>query len=374
MKRILITIETLGGGGAEKVLVNLLEKLQSKNYDIEIGLIYAQGIYYELIKKKYKIVSIYGEKICILINKKIPIISFLLKVYRKIALNYNINTKKLYKKLNKNYDIEIAFLEGPTTLLSSKSNSKKKIAWIHTDLKKHRRLSKNVEKKAYENIDEIICVSKDSKKSFLDLYPEFNKKTKVIYNFISKEEIIEKSKEIIEKNNKITVITVGRLGYEKGYDILLKAHKKLIDEGLDYKLQIVGDGKEREVYNKYIIKNNLLRNTEILGFKTNPYPYIKNADIFISSSRYEGFPLVLCEAIILKKPIIATKCTGSVEILDNGKYGKLVDIQNIDELANKMKELILNKEERKKYEKLSEERFHFFEEEKILNEIEELLQ
>lgn len=373
MKKILITIETLGGGGAEKVLLNLLEKLQNKNYDIEIGLIYAQGIYYEEIKNKYRVKSIYGEKMCALINKKIPIVSFLLKVYRKIALNYNINTKKLYKRLNKKYDIEIAFLEGPTTLLSSKSNSKKKIGWIHTDLKKHRRLPKSLEMKAYEKMDEIICVSKDSKKSFLDLYPKFDEKTKVIYNFIPKKEVIEKSKEVVEQNNKITLVSVGRLGYEKGYDILLKAHKKLIDEGVDYKLQIIGDGKERKAYDRYILKNNLIENTELLGFKENPYPYIKNADIFISSSRYEGFPLVLCEAIILRKPIIATKCTGPIEILDNGKYGKLANIENINELASKMKELILNQEERRKYEKLSEERFYFFEEEKILQKIEELL-
>lgn len=375
MKKVLFIINSLPGGGAEKVLYDILRKIDKQKYNIEIFLIKNEGVYIDKIKNL-------GIKIDYLFPKRKDKINFVL--YRK-AKSCIILIKKflylrfprlVYKLKHKRYDIEVAFLEGnPTLFLSNKKTSALKIAWVHNDLEKHRVLSKKYEKKSYSKMDKIICVSNDSKKSVENLYPELREKIEVIYNPIPREEILEKSLKIenIYSNEKINIITVGRLNLQKGYDILLKTHNELLKEGLDYNLYILGEGEERKELEQYIKDNNIEKNTFLLGFKRNPYPYIKEADIFISSSRYEGYPLVICEAICLEKPIIATKCTGPNEILEDGKYGLLAEVENVESLKENMKKLILSEELRKKYSKLSKERSKIFDIDKTMKQIERVL-
>ncbi|MGL4999420.1 MAG: glycosyltransferase, partial [Cetobacterium sp.] len=251
----------------------------------------------------------------------------------------------------------------------------KKIAWVHTDLEKHRSMPIEKEREVYRKFDKIVCVSNASKQSVLNLYPEYKDKVEVIYNPIDKEEIIIKSKEQVEdiRNNKITLVTAGRLTKVKGYDILLEAHSQLLKEGLDYNLVILGEGELKAEFECFIQKKSIGKNTKLLGFKSNPYPYIKQGDIFVMSSRYEGYPLVLCEALTLGKPIIATDCTGATEILDDGKYGILAPIEDISALKNAMREMIQKEELREKYSQLAVERSSIFNIEDVMKQIEELL-
>ena len=297
-----------------------------------------------------------------------------LLVRRKWHSNSVVCTFLIKKLKNRNYDVEIAFLEGNSTVLIANRNSRaKKISWIHTDLLKHRVINKSLEKKSYEKMDKVICVSEDSKKSLLKLYPELENKVQVICNPIDQNNILQKANEKLKFNKKkINMITIGRLIKIKGYDILLQSHNKLIKKGIEYNLIILGEGEERKNLEKYIKQNNLENNTQLLGFKENPYPYLKQADIFVSASRYEGYPLVLCEAICLGKPIIATNCTGPKEILENGKYGLIAEVENVEDLAEKMEELILDKKLREKYSDLSKERARIFNIKKTLEEIESL--
>ena len=300
--------------------------------------------------------------------------SMIIKLLRYFYCSYPSLIKKLK---NKNYDIEIAFLEGySTVLVANRKNNSKKIAWVHIDLEKHKMVPRKLERISYCKINKIICVSEDSKKSVLNLYPENKDKIKVIYNPIDKKNIVEKSNKKINfefEKNKVNIITLGRLSQQKGYDILLQSHNKLIKEGLDYNLIILGEGAKRNSLEKYIKEKNLENNTQLLGFKENPYPYLKKADIFISSSRYEGFSLVVAEAICLNKPIIATKCTGPLELLKKGKYGLMAEVENVEDLAEKMKKLILDKSLREKYSSLSKERSEIFNIKKTMQKIENLL-
>lgn len=375
MKKVLFIMNSLPGGGAEKVLYDILKRLDKKKYHVEIFLINNEGIYIEKIKQL-------GIKIDYLFSKRKDKINFIL--YKKIKSCFLLIKKKIYLKFpklisklkNRKYDIEIAFLEGnPTLLLSHRKTEALKISWIHNDLKKHRVLSIKTEKKSYSKIDKIICVSNDAKKSINYLYPELKAKIEVIYNPIPKEEILKNGlkESNIYSSEKVNLITVGRLNKQKGYDILLKTHNELLKEGLDYNLYILGEGEERKELEQYIKDNNIEKNTFLLGFKENPYPYIKEADIFISSSRYEGYPLVICEAICLEKPIIATKCTGPNEILEDGKYGLLAEVENVESLKENMKKLILSEELRKKYSKLSKERSEIFDINKTMKQIERVL-
>lgn len=380
MEKILVVIDTLKGGGAEKVLYDILRNIDLSKYKIELFLIQNEGIYREKIKELgINIEFLFDERKDLFSNilyRKFK--SMIIKILRYFYCKYPILIKKLK---NKNYDVEIAFLEGySTVLVANRKNNVpvnmkcKKIAWVHIDLEKHRVLNSNLEKESYQKMNEVICVSEDSKKSVLNLYSENEIKVKVIYNPIDKNNILEKSKEKIEmKKDKLNIITVGRLNQQKGYDILLQSHNKLIKEGLDHNLIILGEGPERKNLEKYIKDNNLEKNIQLLGFKENPYPYLKEADIFVSSSRYEGYPLVLCEAVCLGKPIIATNCTGPKEILENGKYGLMAEVENIEDLADKMKKLILDEKLRKKYSDLSRKRAEIFNIRKTIQEIEDLL-
>ena len=375
MRKVLIVTDSLRGGGAEKVLYDILKNIDLKKYRIDIFLIFNYGIYkYKIEELGISIEGLFNERKDLINNifyKKLK--SLLIKIYRWIYCKYPFLIKKLKRK---EYDIEIAFLEGySSVLVANRKNNSKKIGWIHIDLEKHKMINRNLEMESYKKIDKIICVSNDSKISVENLYPELKAKIEVIYNPIPKEEILKNSlkESNIYSTEKVNLITVGRLNKQKGYDILLKTHNELLNEGLDYNLYILGEGEERKKLEQYIKDNNIERNTFLLGFKENPYPYIKEADVFISSSRYEGYSLVVAEALCLEKPVIATKCTGPVELLDNGKYGLLAEVENVESLKENMKKLILSEKLRKKYSELSKERAKIFDIKKTMKQIERVL-
>lgn len=375
MRKVLIVTDSLRGGGAEKVLYDILKNIDLKKYRIDIFLIFNYGIYkYKIEELGISIEGLFNERKDLINNifyKKLK--SLLIKISRWIYCKYPFLIKKLKRK---EYDIEIAFLEGySSVLVANRKNNSKKIGWIHIDLEKHKMINRNLEMESYKKIDKIICVSNDSKISVENLYPELKAKIEVIYNPIPKEEILKNSlkESNIYSTEKVNLITVGRLNKQKGYDILLKTHNELLNEGLDYNLYILGEGEERKKLEQYIKDNNIERNTFLLGFKENPYPYIKEADVFISSSRYEGYSLVVAEALCLEKPVIATKCTGPVELLDNGKYGLLAEVENVESLKENMKKLILSEKLRKKYSELSKERAKIFDIKKTMKQIERVL-
>lgn len=348
-KKVLFLIYNLNGGGAEKVLLKVLEKINLGKFEVDLFLIKKEGIYVKYFEENFKdkinLITPYDElsknKILAYFQRKL-----IHKQVRK-SLKEPINFRKFIR--NK-YDTIISFLEGMSTIYLSEIECDNKIAWVHIDLEKHRLMSIEEEKKIYSKYNKIICVSNQAKTSFINLYPEYKEKVEVIYNPIDSKEILEKSNEEIEefRNKNFTFISVGRLVKQKGFDILLKAHKLLLEEGVLHNIVILGEGSERESLENCIRKNELENSIKLLGFKANPYPYIKNADAYVLSSRYEGYPLVLCEALVLNKKIVSTDCTGAVEVLENGKYGLIVKKEDEVSLKEGMKKIILSKEYEKK--------------------------
>ena len=120
------------------------------------------------------------------------------------------------------------------------------------------------------------------------------------------------------------MIAIGRLVPVKGFDRLLKVMKRLHDESFNFELWLLGDGEQRTVL-EYFCANNNLTNIRFLGFKGNPYPYIKKADLLVCSSYLEGYSTTVCESVVLGTPVVTTECSGMREILDNGKAGDIVD-------------------------------------------------
>lgn len=232
-------------------------------------------------------------------------------------------------------------MEGITAKIISNSNNKesRKICWIHTDLTKNKRTklffrNKKEERNCYSKFDKVVCVSEIVKECFLEeLGIEDNRKTIVRHNPLDIKKIFKKSnegykgiyRELKSNNNKI-VCSVGRLETLKGYDRLLKAHKKLIDNGVKHKLIILGEGSQYDNLRKYILDNNIEESAKLLGFRNNPYPYIKASDIYICSSIYEGLNIAVCEAMVLGKPVIVTKGTGFKGILGiNNEHGIIAE-------------------------------------------------
>lgn len=351
MKKILILIETLSNGGAERVLCDTVKYLDKNKYDITVMYINNLGNYDKQIEQYVKVQSMF-PKLKSSENLIGKISNILRLQLRKIIckLPSNLINKYIFKE---DYDIQIAFLEDLSTRIIGGITDKrvKKIAWVHTNLSvKNWPINlgyfknENHQRKIYASFDKVICVSEALKNDFVNKFNLSN--VQVQYNPIDKESILIKSKEVVDDlhydNKKLKLISVGRLCPLKGYDRLLEVHNRLINDGYDYELWILGDGEELESIKKFINKNKLNSTVKLLGFKENPYKYISKADIYVCPSRTEAYSTVVIEAIILNKPIITTNCTGMNEILDNGEYG-LITTNDTVGLYNGIKKIIDDK-------------------------------
>ncbi|WFC14071.1 glycosyltransferase [Aeromonas salmonicida] len=369
-KKVLFLMETLGGGGAEKVLVNIVNSLDDIKYDITLLLLKREGMYLSKIPPHVKIKYLLDAEPTGLVRRG------MMYSLKKRWLNAVLSKPWLANmSFPEEYDVGVSFLEGDSSLLLSHLDGpKKKIAWVHIDLEKHHTLPKEIEKVVYENMDQIICVSEGSKHSVLSLYPALNDITSVIYNPIDLKKIIDGGEQKIRVGSGLNVLAVGRLlNDQKAFDVLLDAHRINISAGLNYHLTILGEGSDRSTLEAYITEHQLGDNTSLLGFKDNPYPYIAGCDIFVISSHYEGYPVVLVEAMTLGKPIVSTDCTGPKEALSNGEFGHLVPIANAQALADGLKMLLENDAIRERYAELSKQRSEFFSFERSMRDIETLL-
>lgn len=395
MKKVLFLIHTLGGGGAEKVLVNLANGMDKTKFDVTVMTVINTGIFRESLNSDVKYKYIFNipsrkkkksernneNKSGSLLSKPSKIISNMGKIY---SLIWKYMPTKLFYKLaiREKYDVEIAFLEGICAKIISGSNNKesKKLAWIHVDLLNQKKSEfvfkgKDNEKSCYEKFDEIVCVSNVVKEQFIKKFDFDEDKVKVKYNPIDTLEVNTKATEIvedIEKPNKFTFCSVGRLITQKGYDRLLRVHKKIIDEGIDYELWIIGEGNKKNDLEKFIEENKLQDSVKLLGFKHNPYKYLNLADAFVCSSRAEGFSTVASEATILGKPIVTVNCSGMNELLGyENEYG-IVTENTEEDLLNGMKCLILDKNLHEMYKEKVIERKSMFNLEKLVDDIQEI--
>ena len=373
MKKILIGAPSLAVGGMEKVLINLVNSLPQENYNITIKTIFDNFELASNLNENIKYSSFY--KTCK--NKKIDYI----KVRLYTFMLKKFTPKLLYRLLIKErYDTEIAFFRGAAIKIISGSNNYEanKLAWVHNDFTKCTGIfdwfnNEEQTKNAYRKFNKIVCVSQYAKEKFTE---RMGIKENVIvrYNINLTDDIKNKAEEKIEEKfnkNTFKVCTVGRLVEAKGYDRLLKIHKRLMDEELKHDLIIVGDGPDREKLTKYINDNNLNKSVYLLGSKSNPYKYIKNSDLFVCSSRWEGFSTVISEAVILEKPVITTRVSGTEELFLNNKYG-LITENNEESLYEELKNIITSKKLYNYYKNKVKERSSFFEQKKLVKSVEKI--
>ena len=369
MKNILFGITSLTLGGAERVLVDLANEL-SKNYEVTIWTLYGNGELEKQLNDNVKFKSYIKNS-----YNEISKIKRILMVLKTLLFRKNIYKKKI----KSDYDVEVAFLEGPITRLLSTENKKtKKIAWIHNDISKvfgtgvKSKLKKKLDEKIYTKYEKIVFVSNDNLKEFEKIYPDIKNKKQVIYNYLDSSLILKKSEEKVEKfeEDMTNFVTVARLVEQKGIDRLIKVHSKLIKKGLKHNFYVIGDGPEKQRLEKIIKENNVEKTFKLYGKKENPYPYIKQSDYFCLFSYYEGYGMVLDEAKILNKKILITD-TAAREAVKN--YPKAKIISNSEQEIYEILEEILNGKD--KEDKKSEEDIEmYYENKKILEQIKQLIE
>lgn len=352
-KKILIRIGSLRHGGAEKVLVTFLKNLPEDKYEIDLLLNLYSGKYLSEVPDWINIIYLNkGEMITTNRIQDIPkkagrvIYQKLLKKFPKVLYNGKLKNKK--------YDIEFAAIHGMRDeILNSPIASSKKIVWIHNDLSQVKEYTENEIRKFF-GFDKIMVISEKIESLFQNLAQNKPEKQKIvkIYNPLDTEEILTKAEKAVINytfdRELPTFISVGTVFPQKGFDRLLKVHKRLLNEGFQHKILIVGDGYDFENIKNLKTESGVDETATMLGFTDNPYPYFKNADFYILSSRYEGFPTVLFEAITLKKRIIATEVSGVNEMLNNGNLGLI--IENSEEgIYHGMKKALTQPESFEKY-------------------------
>ncbi len=340
MKKIVFGITSLTLGGAERVLVDIVNKLKDE-YDITIFTLYGKGVFQDELDKKIKIINLFDFSY----NE--------MNSFKKKVIPLKVLTcgKSIYKKyIEGKFDIQVAFLEGPITRIFKYGKNTKKIVWIHNDISKvfgtniKAKIKLSLDKSIYKKYDKLIFVSKDNKNEFNNLFkiPNIEEKEEVIYNYIDKEKIIEKSKKEVGQeyiDKKIpSIITIARLVPQKAIDRLINVHKRLIDEKINHNIYVIGDGPEREKLTQKIKELKVEDTFKLMGKRANPYPYVKQADYFALLSEFEGYGMVIDEAKVLNKNIIITK-TAAIEAV-KGYARKLILDNTEDAIYEGLKQVL----------------------------------
>ena len=366
-KSILFSIDSLHCAGAEKSLTTLLSLIDYSKYEVDLMMFGHGGVLEELLPEEVNILeplkyTKFTEK-----SLKESIIYTLKKgTYKmlKSRLEFSIairnkqytNAQKariLWKKTSnviehnpKKYDIAISYAQGlPTFYVADKINADKKFAWVNVSYRLEDE-DKEFQSKYYDKYEKIIAVSHSAKDVFLETFPKYKDKVEIIYdindfNLISKMANLENGYD--DNFDGVRLLTIGRLANQKGYDMALEACKILKDKGIKFKWYALGKGPLKDEIEKYIKENELQGYFNLLGVKSNPYPYIKGADIYVQTSRFEGFGLAIAEARMLNIPVVTTEFDAVYNQMVQGKNGLVVDMDS-QSIANGILKLINDEE------------------------------
>lgn len=358
----------LGYGGAERVLVNLLNNLNPEKYDITLITLFHYGVaakqLHENIKWKW-----------VLNRKPFRGITYLLRLFSPKLLH------KLF--IRDKYDIEIAYIEGaPTRIVSGCSDkSTKKYAWIHVqidDFKSffHPFRSRDEVTKCYNSFDGLACVSDYIVENFREKTNNEIKKLSVVNNTLEIEDILQQSEEHISislDSNKINLCSVGRFNIQKGYDRLINALIDLKKEGIcNFHLYLLGIGELKEEIEHKVETSVIKDDVTFLGYQKNPHKYVSKMDFFVCSSYREGYSTAVTESIINQTPVLTTACSGMSEILGTDGAGIIVE-NNETALRNGLRMIFTDSNLRKKCKKEAEIRSGLFSKENAIKQFEEFI-
>ncbi len=356
-KKLIFCVYGLGIGGVEKCLVNLVNSLDPEIYDITIATMNPEYRFQNDINHNVKIITFEDQFINTtdtmpIIKNMSPSLAKIRLCFRyilyRIAVKFRIMPWKLQKPIKDEYDIAVAYshVGHVPYYVIDRICAKKKILWYHTLWIDHSC------EKYYRKFDKIIAVSKYCKKNFCKNFPELSGKVSVMYNLYDIEQIKELSKKEIDDINqkKLIVVTVARLSQEKGYRLAIKACELLKkDIGDMFCWYWIGSGSDYEKAVKIIDDLDLKDTFILMGNKLNPYPYIRQCDVYVQPSYSEAYCTAIVEAKVLDKAIVATNTGSTCEQIRDSVDGFICD-KDSNEIAERIKVLIRNKELRQKFE------------------------
>jgi glycosyltransferase involved in cell wall biosynthesis len=363
-------------GGVEKVILSMLNNLNPDKFDITVCLNLNQGELKDEFPHHIKKVYLADGKESFSQNALIH--KFQL-IRRRLKLSRALKDHKISDRIlgNKKFDIEIAPTYAAfSSVINSSNKDSKKIGWFHSEINVPG--MKPLVPDILENFpqfDHMIYCSQKIKDIMHQSYPDLQYPAEtVVINAIPIEEIKKKAEEKIEDfpQEGPVFVSVGRLHNRKGYHKLIDAHKKLIDEGFHHRVVVIGNGEEMKNLTQQILNNNVQETFILRGNRMNPYPYIKKADYFILSSESEAWPLVIAEALILQKPIIATD-TGDVGVMIKDRETGYLINYDTNEMYEAMKTFLTDQELishiRKNLETIEDQ----FDNQKIFNAVESII-
>jgi glycosyltransferase involved in cell wall biosynthesis len=348
-KNILFAINNLHCGGAEKALISLLETIDYSMYNVDLFLFKHEGLFFNKIPKQVNLLEEPYEYQYFDMSIKTAFNDCIKKgridiAFSRVCAGYIFNVEKnrarceqrvwkyiskSLKNNNKQYDVAIGYLEkNPIFFCIDKVNANKKIGFIHNDYDKLG-MDPNIDIEYFDKLDHIVTVSEECANVLKKRFSMYKKKIEVMYNIVSPNVINNMSLESINFSGKgIKLVSVGRLNHQKGFEMAVEACKFIIESGYDVKWYVLGEGEERSKLEQRIKENNLQEIFILLGMKENPYPYIREADIYVQPSRFEGKSIAIDEAKILHKPIVVTNFSTAKDQIRNEENGLIVDMNS----------------------------------------------
>lgn len=364
-KSLLFVIDSLDTAGAEKSLVTLLSMLDYSKFSVDLQL-FAYGHTLEaLVPKEVNVLEplMYTNFAKLELKESLKHAALKGK-YNMLASRLKYSTRIRKKKYSnpqkamifwqsvsrviesnpKTYDIAISYAQGvPTYYVAEKVKAIRKFAWVNVSYRLNEQ-EKKFQGEFYDQYNKIIAVSDSTKEILLESFPCYANKVKVLYDINNPHlisEMAEIGKGYEDSFDGLRILTVGRLSHQKGYDIALEACKYLKEKGIDFRWYVLGKGPLQSEIEDFINKHDLAKHFILLGVEANPYPYFKDADIYVQTSKFEGFGLAIAEARMLNIPVVTTRFDAVYSQMIDEKNGLVVDME-AEAVADGILRLITN--------------------------------
>lgn len=366
MKKILFLIHDLGQGGAEKVLVNLVNNMDRSKFDISVTALFGGGVNEQFLAPDIHFRAVFP--------KEVPGNSKLMKLLTPTQLHRMC--------VKEHYDIEVSYLEGPSARVISGCNdtNTKLVSWIHVEQHTMKRLSGSFRsereaREGYNRFDQTVCVSQYVHDDFCRIL-NFQKPCRVLYNTVESEKILANANDAAPElmdDGKIRLMAVGTLKESKGYMRLLSIIKRLLGEKYPANLYILGIGLLQQEMERFIQANDLQEAVTLLGYQTNPYKYVSKCDLFVCASFAEGFSTAATEALIVGTPVCTVEVSGMKEMLGEHNEWGIVTENSEEALYQGIKDLLDHPDKLAHYKEKAIARGKSFSTENTVRAVEDML-
>lgn len=366
MIKVLFLIHDLGPGGAEKVLVNLVNNMNKDIFDVTVMALFGGGVNEQFLSRDVRYRVVY--------KKTFRMNSHIMKLFSPEMLH------RAY--IREKYDIEISYLEGPSARIISgcPDDVTKLVSWIHIEQHSRKKAARSFRTyreavKCYNRFHENVAVSDFVRRDFLSIFPDI-RKIRVLYNTIETDKIIsmkdEEVPESIFAGDTFRICGVGKIVQTKGFMKLAWIHKRLRDHHYPVHTYILGVGSERDKIESYINENGLADTFTFLGYQINPYKYVAKCDVFVCTSSAEGFSTAATEAVIVNTPVITTPVSGMEELLGEDPCGVICDFDE-ESIYQELVRWINNPAIGEHYKEKTKERAKLFSQQATVESVERML-